>query len=159
MAAVYTRPEPLQRAPFWDGSTAQAPTLQRWPYRVGDFPRGTTSTSSFIQVAGLRGLRGGVGRGVASLGALGQVSPEAGVWLGGGLSLFGAALGGALLGYVAAGNREGAVRGASLSAGITGVADGLAYAYAGMVAPAVGFGIAGAIGVGYAIQRFRKKRR
>ena len=162
MAGLYTRPEPLQSVPYWDGSTPQAPAFNRWPYHVGDFPRGTTSTSSFIQTAGLRGIGRGFGLGRGR--GLGQAEPStlaatSNLWGYAAAAMLGSALGGAVLGYVAAGDKEGAVRGASFAEGLTGLSDGFYFASVEEYAPAVGFGIAGAVGLGYAIQRLRKRGR
>jgi len=73
--------------------------------------------------------------------------------------LLGAGIGGALIGYVAAGSKDGAVKGASFAAGMTGLSSGVATWSADKVLAGV-LVVAGGAGMAWAIKdRIKRGRR
>jgi hypothetical protein len=132
--------------PFYGGSTAYAqPPISPMATpqaRATNFPHGS---GNFVQMTGL---------GQAS----GQLSPR----MTSAIVLAGAAAGGASVGFVASGDKEGALRGAGMSAGLAGINDAVNHWRLGgdenkMMAAVLG--VAGAVSLGFAIRRMQQKRR
>jgi hypothetical protein len=73
-------------------------------------------------------------------------------------SLAGAAVGGALIGYIASEKREGAVRGAVFASGLAAVSDAMLFFTTQRMASGMALGALGIGGVGWAIYQVMGKR-
>ena len=148
MAGIYTHTGFQQPQPWHypaasplhaTGVLDQIPPVRRWVQAVGAPAPG--------ELAGLGAVpRSGRSVRVGRLGALSTPQYAA-------ASLLGATVGGAVVGLVAAGNREGAVTGAVFTAGLTGVSDAMLLAREGHTGSAALMGLVGVVGLGAGLYR------
>ncbi len=129
-----------QPTPYYGGNTPYS-TSSRTPLTYTEFPRGR---GQYVQLAGLRGLRGA---GDDSK-ALGPAAATFG-------ALAGSATAGALTGYLASGKGRGALTGASFLGGVAALADAGAYFSADAKGSAIFMGLLGITGVSVAIYRLK----
>lgn len=74
-------------------------------------------------------------------------------------SVAGAAAGGAITGYLASGDRRGAITGSSFTGGLAALGDAFLFVGERRTGLALMFGLMGVGGIGYSVMRFSRRRR
>lgn len=137
MAGTYPDPRYTRSQPFHQPNAE--PTLGRdWgAWRGQQLPTGR----SWVQAVGARASGE-----LAGLGALTTAQYSA-------LSMIGATAGGAAVGYVSAGDTDGAINGGLFSGGLASTADAIMFARQGHAGAAITLGIVGVAAIGGALYR------
>jgi hypothetical protein len=150
VAGIYT--DPLSRIPTGYRMPAMPPgAALPWTLERPVFPPGPgwvqqVGVPQDGMLAGPRGLRG-VGEVASEDAALSTAAYAA-------LSTVGAAAGGALLGFVSSGHRDGAQTGAAFSAGVSALADAVLFAREGQQGATAAMALLGLGALSWSLYRF-----